>query len=119
MQAHQGNATMEAKNAVLSLTFVASLICFDASAQSVERQAEVVSRVEPVFPVGAARAQAENGLVKARMTLDAAGNVINVEVLDSRPKLVFDRSVIDALSQWKFNTGPAGRKVETEVAFSR
>jgi protein TonB len=58
-------------------------------------------------------------MVKARITVDASGNVTQVEVLEARPRTLFDRSVIDALSQWKFAKGPAGRTLETQVDFRR
>ena len=35
----------------------------------------------------------------------------------SHPRRVFDRAVVRALSQWRFNDGPSGRTVETEVEF--
>jgi protein TonB len=79
----------------------------------------LVQRVEPDFPREALQAGAENGLVQARMTLDERGNVTRVEVLAANPRRLFDRSVIRALSQWKYNDGAAGRTVEAEVAFRR
>jgi protein TonB len=78
----------------------------------------LVSRVEPDFPREALQAGEEKGLVQARMTLDERGNVTRVEVLESRPRRLFDRSVVRALSQWKYNDGTAGRTVEIEIAFN-
>ena len=80
---------------------------------------KVLERVSPEFPREAIQAGADEGLVKARMTLDVSGNVTRVEVLESIPRRLFDRAVVRALSQWRFNDGPSGRTFETEVAFKR
>lgn len=81
--------------------------------------AQVVSKVEPEFPREALQAGAEKGVVRARMTLDAGGEVVRVEILEAQPRRVFDREVIKTLSQWRFNTGANGRKVEIDVNFVR
>ncbi|MGZ5041439.1 MAG: hypothetical protein ACXWBQ_11910, partial [Usitatibacter sp.] len=44
-----------------------------------------VSRVEPVFPHEALSAGADTGHVRARMTIDASGEVTRVEILDAAP----------------------------------
>ena len=80
---------------------------------------KVLERVSPEFPREAIQAGADEGLVKARMTLDVSGNVTRVEVVESIPRRLFDRAVVRALSQWRFNDGPSGRTFETEVAFKR
>ena len=81
--------------------------------------ARVLSRVDPDFPREAVQSGADQGLVKARMTLDAAGNVTRVEVIEATPRRVFDRAVTRALSQWRFDEGASGRTVETEISFRR
>lgn len=79
----------------------------------------LITRVDPEFPREATQSGVEEGLVKARMTLDGGGNVTRVEVVESRPRRVFDRAVVRALSQWKYSEGASGRTVEMEVAFKR
>lgn len=80
---------------------------------------KLVTRVEPEFPREALQARVDRGTVRARMTIDASGAVTRVEVIDSRPRRVFDRAVVRALSQWKFSGGADGRTMETEVYFHR
>ena len=77
----------------------------------------LVSRVDPDFPREAASAGVEKGNVKARLTLDAAGGVTRVEIIEATPRRVFDRAVLRALSQWRYNEGAAGRTVDMEIAF--
>ena len=44
------------------------------------------------------------------MTVDGyGGSVTRVEVLDAKPRRVFDRAVVKTLSQWRFTPGAAGR----------
>jgi len=90
-----------------------------AKPQPVVATTRLVQRVEPGFPREAIQAGAEKGLVQARLTLDERGNVTRVEVLEANPRRVFDRSVISALSQWKYNDGAAGRTMEVEIAFKK
>ena len=76
----------------------------------------LVHRVEPKWP---REAQQENisGVVTARLTIDAQGKVTNVAVVRAKPRRIFDQSVIEALSQWRYNEGAAGRSIESEITF--
>jgi periplasmic protein TonB len=78
-----------------------------------------VSRVEPEFPREAIIAGADKGRVKARMTIDASGEVTRVEILDATPRRLFERAVTRTLSQWKFSPGPGGRSMEIDIDFHR
>ena len=79
----------------------------------------VLSRQQPDFPRDAARQGVESGSVRARITINGGGDVSNVTILQARPLRVFDRSVVSALSLWKFNPGADGRTYDTEVSFAR
>jgi len=81
--------------------------------------ARLLTRVDPDFPAEALRSGVERGTVRARITLDAAGNATRVEVVEATPRHVFDRAVVRALSQWKFSEGASGRIVDSEVDFKR
>ena len=77
----------------------------------------VITREPPEFPREAQRAGVESGSVRARLTINAAGEVSNVVILEAKPLRVFDRSVIKALSRWKFNPGGDARTYDTEIVF--
>ena len=94
-------------------------MAFALAAIAAPGEALVVSKVDPEFPREAAAAGVDKGLVKARMTIDATGEVTRVEVLEAQPRRVFDRAVVKTLSQWRFNTGNSGRVVEIDVNFTR
>jgi protein TonB len=78
-----------------------------------------VSRVDPEFPREAVSAGADTGKVKARMTIDATGEVTRVEIIEANPRRLFDRAVVKTLSQWKFSPGSDGRTMEIDVNFRR
>jgi periplasmic protein TonB len=78
-----------------------------------------ISRVDPEFPREAIVAGADKGRVKARMTVDATGEVTRVEILDATPRRLFERVVIKSLSQWKFSPGTDGRLMEIDIDFHR
>ncbi|HEX4333040.1 MAG TPA: energy transducer TonB [Usitatibacter sp.] len=78
-----------------------------------------VSRIEPEFPREAISAGADSGKVRAKMTIDAAGEVSRVEIIEANPRRVFDRAVVKTLSQWKFSPGSADRSMEIDVNFHR
>ena len=78
-----------------------------------------LQRVDPEFPRTAIRAGTERGVVTARMTLDSEGKVTRVDIVQSEPRRIFDEAVTQALSQWRYPEGRAGRVVEVEVGFKQ
>ena len=76
-----------------------------------------VSKVAPEFPREAQIASVEKGRVKARLTLDASGEVTRVDIVEANPRRVFDRAVVRSLSQWRYERGADGRSVEVELDF--
>ena len=77
----------------------------------------IVTRVEPDFPSEAVKAGVYEGTVRARLIVDANGSVTRVEIVEAQPRRVFDRAVVRALSEWKYNEGAAGRTATVELAF--
>lgn len=79
----------------------------------------LVSRVEPQFPREAIVAGADAGRVKARLSIDASGDVTRVEIVEANPRRLFDRAVVSSLSQWRFNAGADARTYEIDIDFHR
>jgi protein TonB len=92
---------------------------FALGAQAASNDAAPLSRVEPEFPREAVSAGAEKGYVRARMTIDAGGEVVRVEIIESNPRRLFDRVVVKSLSQWRFAPGASGRSSEIDIEFKR
>ena len=59
------------------------------------------SQEKPSYPREAIRANVEKGEVTATLSIDAQGNVTNVEINNATPPRVFDRVVKDVLGSWK------------------
>lgn len=69
--------------------------------QHADREATPLVRVEPRYPVTAAR-DGINGWVRLGFTIDESGAVTDVVVLAAEPSRVFDREAITALKRWKY-----------------
>lgn len=76
-----------------------------------------ISRVSPEYPREARRKNIDSGRVIARLNIDEKGNVTDVKIMEANPARVFDRAVIDALSQWKFQADGEKYVGEIEVEF--
>ena len=85
---------------------------------AVRKNVVPITKVQPEYPREAFRAGINSGRVIARLHIDETGNVTEVTIKESNPKMVFDDEVIRALSQWKFR--PEGQRFvgEVEVKFA-
>jgi protein TonB len=90
-----------------------------ATRQDVPVKLVPVSREAPEFPREAIAQGVESGTVKARLAIDAQGNVTGVDIIDASPRRVFDRAVRNALARWQFQPGSAGRSTTVDIAFRR
>jgi len=60
-------------------------------------------RIEPKYPVEAAKAGTE-GSVVLKFNVEADGSVSHVEVVNGKPAYVFDKEAITALKQWRYQS---------------
>jgi len=74
-------------------------------------------RVEPQFPREALR-RGVSGRVVAHVVVAPSGSVTEVRIISAAPPRMFDREVIRALSQWRFNPEPVGFIGEYEILFN-
>ena len=82
----------------------------------VRREYKAAYRVDPVYPRQAQR-DGLAGTVVARVHVAPSGAVTNVQIMSSTNR-IFDREVVRALSQWKFNPEPVGFIGEYEIVFN-
>jgi protein TonB len=82
----------------------------------VRREYKAAYRVEPSFPPQAIR-QGLSGRVIAHVVVTPTGSVKEVRIISSTNRL-FDREVVRALSQWRFNPEPVGFIGEYEIVFN-
>jgi protein TonB len=82
----------------------------------VRKEYKASYRVDPEFPREAIRRNL-SGRVVAWVHVAPAGNVTDVEIKSSTNP-IFNREVIRALSQWKFNPEPVGFIGEYDIVFN-
>ncbi|WP_397596738.1 TonB family protein [Silanimonas sp.] len=72
-----------------------------------------ISTPQPPYPREAARTRAA-GTVTVQYTIGADGRVTNVQVVRARPRGLFDRSVVQTVSTWRFEaTGEITKQTRT------
>ena len=72
-------------------------------ARPVDPGPEVLVRVSPEYPVRA-RLSGQKGYVEVAFAINAEGRPTEIEIVDSRPRRVFDRAALRAIKQWRFDT---------------
>lgn len=80
-----------------------------------------VREVPPEYPREAQRAGTE-GWVQVEFTIAPDGTTQDLQVLDSAPKVVFDRAALDSVSKWRFepvrrNGAPVAQRAVLQVRF--
>jgi protein TonB len=81
-------------------------------AYELDQPPQPVVRVPPPYPYKARERNIE-GIVQVKMLVDTNGSVSQVQILDSRPKGMFEESVLKAVPKWKFNPGKIEGRVVT------
>ena len=108
------------KNVLAAIVVLAAFVpAFPAFPAADDGAVRPTHRVDPEFPRWAFRAGVNHGIVSARVTVDADGRVTSVEIINAEPKRLFDEAVVQALSQWRYGEGRAGRRIDVEIAFNR
>jgi TonB family protein len=88
-------------------------------AASVAAPPTLVSQSATYFPPEAASQGIRRGVVRARLAIDAAGNLTRVTILSADPPNYFEHEATRSLQRWRFNPGGDGRRYETELEFRR
>ncbi len=72
-----------------------------------------LAKAPPIYPLRARRRSIE-GWVKVRFLVTEEGGVDKIEILESKPKKIFDSSVVRCVSTWRFSPGKVeGTPVKT------
>lgn len=87
-----------------------------AYAHAAEDPPKVVKKVPPEFPANVAESQ--SGIVKARLTIDAQGNVTDVAVTEAQPPRLFNIAATTALKGWRFEPSGKPQSYDVKLVFS-
>ena len=79
-------------------------------------------RIPPTYPKRALRSGIE-GVVTVEFTITIDGSVKDAEIIEAEPPNIFDKSVLRAISKWKFNpdTGdgqPVEKRARQDIKFT-
>jgi TonB family protein len=72
-----------------------------------QHDAEPIKRVEPKFPIDAAR-KSLFGYVAVRFLVDENGKVSAVDTMDAFPERTFEKATVQAVKKWRYE--PTGQK---------
>ena len=79
---------------------------------------KIIKKVPPEFPREAEKQAITRGTVTAKMAIDGDGKVTGVDILEAQPRKVFDRSVTNALMDWRFEASGEKQHHEVKLVFS-
>jgi len=85
-----------------------------ATSAGAEQPVKAVHQTGPVYPVTAKR-QGIEGYVRMAFTVDAKGKVRDARVVDSQPEKIFDQAALNAVRQWRFESGSSAAPAEQVV----
>lgn len=63
-----------------------------------------INKMPPPYPMRAQRRNLE-GFVRVRFLVDEQGMVSSIEIVESKPAKIFDRTVLNTVSKWRFKPG--------------
>lgn len=103
------------RHPILLAVGLAALALMFAAPAVAEPELSPIKRVDPQYPAEAARAGTE-GFVEVEFTVDAAGKVTSVSVVNAKPSRTFETSAVKAVKQWQF--APGGGRGKVRLDFS-
>ncbi|WP_440876925.1 energy transducer TonB [Thalassotalea sp. PLHSN55] len=81
------------------------------------QEARPIVRINPRYPADAARNGIEGWVILA-FDINALGEVVNINIVDAKPKRIFDKAARRALSQWKYQAKSVAGKMVAQQNLS-
>ncbi|HJV69474.1 TonB family protein [Ideonella sp.] len=114
------NATpLSAALAVAMVALVAALSITPGIAHA-DGAPKILKKVPPEFPGEATRKGITDGVLKAKLSIDASGAVTEVAIVEATPPKakIFNDAATTALNQWKFEASGKPQTFELKLVFS-
>jgi len=89
------------KNIDIKVKVPSNTLKINDIAMAPDHDARPIVRISPKYPITAARDGIE-GWVKLAFDINKVGAVVNITIIDSSPKRMFDRAAKQALKKWKY-----------------
>lgn len=104
-----------------SVSYAGHQLHQDGSSKASIKQGKVdvspTHRIEPKYPIQAAKENTE-GSVVLKFNVEGDGSVSNIEVVNSIPENVFNKSAIAALEQWRYKaTGNVSKNLLVQLDY--
>lgn len=74
------------------------------SLSDLDQPLTVLTRIPPLYPLGA-KSRGIQGWVEVEFVVTESGHVENIQILSAEPEKVFDASVLQCVSSWRFSPG--------------
>lgn len=100
-----------------TLTVTTDTLSGTSLGKRADSDARPIVRVNPKYPIVAARNGTE-GWVMLAFDINAIGEVINIKIIDSQPKRVFDKAAKQALKKWKYRAKSVDGKLVEQHNFT-
>ena len=81
-----------------------------------DSQTQAISKVVPKYPIVESVKPIEDYVI-VEFTIDVNGNVTEPIVIDSKPKKLFDRSALLAISKWKYKNRKESCKWNEKISY--
>lgn len=108
---------LQARAGLTSWKVWAALMASLCLAFAAEAAPKVVKKVPPEFPAEAVKKGVNSGTIKAKLTIEGDGKVSAVDIVEAEPKRIFDRAVISALMEWRFEGTGEKQSHEVKLVF--
>ncbi|MEK8046666.1 energy transducer TonB [Ideonella margarita] len=105
-------------SSLLAATLLGGLI---VAAPAAHADPKIIKKVPPEFPDEAIRRKVNDGVLKTKVSIDGAGNVTDVQIVEAipAPAKVFSGAATAALMKWKFEGSGKPDSADIRLVFSQ
>jgi periplasmic protein TonB len=108
-------------SAALTAALFTLVVTLTPTAAHADGAPKILKKVPPEFPGEATRKGITDGVLKAKLSIDGAGAVTEVAIVEATPAKakIFNEAATTALNQWKFEGTGKPQSFELKLVFSQ